>query len=139
MTAVSPSQRRYVSRVLFAACHIYQNLYTSNSKDLEFRGNSLDDLRRFPLEVIREAGHQLDCIQNNRLVSDVKPMKQIGGGVLEIRLWSEQGTFRVIYVSKLRNVVYVLHCFQKKSQATAQADINVAVSRYKSLLRELGL
>ena len=99
----------------------------------------MDDLRRFPLEVIREAGHQLDCIQNNRLVSDVKPMKQIGSGVLEIRLWSEQGTFRVIYVSKLRNVVYVLHCFQKKSQATAQADINVAVSRYKSLLRELGL
>ena len=89
--------------------------------------------------VMREAGYRLDCIQNNRMVSDVKPMKQIGSGVLEIRLWSEQGTFRVIYVSKLRNVVYVLHCFQKKSQATAQADINVAVSRYKSLLKELGL
>ena len=88
---------------------------------------------------MRDAGYRLDCIQNNRTVSDVKPMKQIGSGVLEIRLWSEQGTFRVIYVSKLRNVVYVLHCFQKKSQATAQADINVAVSRYKSLLKELGL
>lgn len=97
------------------------------------------DLRRFPSDVRRDAGYRLELIQNDRTVSDVKSMKQIGSGVLEIRLWSEQGTFRVIYVSKLRNVVYVLHCFQKKSQATAQADINVAVSRYKSLLRELGL
>ena len=114
-------------------------MYTPNFKSIEFRGSSLDDLRRFPSDVRRDAGYRLELIQNDRTVSDVKSMKQIGSGVLEIRLWSEQGTFRVIYVSKLRNVVYVLHCFQKKSQATAQADINVAVSRYKSLLKELGL
>jgi phage-related protein len=87
---------------------------------------------------MRDAGYLLERIQNDLSVSDVKSMKQIGSGVLEIRLWSAHGTFRVIYVSKLRHVVYVLHCFQKKSQATAQADVELTASRYKSLLRELG-
>ena len=59
-----------------------------------------------------------------------------GGAVVEDHMGD---TYRAVYTVKIAEKVYVLHCFQKKSQATAQADINEAVSRYKSLLKELGL
>ncbi|MBU2570513.1 MAG: type II toxin-antitoxin system RelE/ParE family toxin [Gammaproteobacteria bacterium] len=45
--------------------------------------------------------------------------------------------FRVLYVAKFANAVYVVHCFQKKAQKTNQADINLAAKRYRDLLKEL--
>ena len=49
----------------------------------------------------------------------------------------EAGTFRVIYVAKFENAVYVLHCFQKKSQKTSKKDIDLAAKRYKDLIKEI--
>ena len=66
-----------------------------------------------------------------------KPMPSIGAGVLELRLWDEAGTFRVVYVAKLPDAVYVLHCFQKKTQQTAKRDIELAGRRLKELLKEI--
>jgi phage-related protein len=48
-------------------------------------------------------------------------------------VWCEQGSFRVIYVARLADAVYVLHAFQKKTQATAKADIEIAARRYRDL------
>ena len=45
------------------------------------------------------------------------------------------GTFRVIYLAKLVDAVYVLHCFQKKAQETSRKDIKLARKRYKELMR----
>lgn len=45
------------------------------------------------------------------------------------------GTFRVIYVAKLEDAVYVLHVFQKKTQKTAKADLDLAKARFKALMR----
>lgn len=42
---------------------------------------------------------------------------------------------RVMYVAKLEDAVYVLHCFQKKTQRTSKADIALAQDRYKALIR----
>lgn len=60
----------------------------------------------------------------------------IGPGVREIRVRDEQGIFRVIYVAKFANAVYVLHCFQKKTQKTSSADQEIAIRRYKELEKE---
>ncbi len=65
-------------------------------------------------------------------------MKTIGPGVNEIRIRDKSGAFRIIYTAKFRNGIYVLHCFQKKSQATANLNIEAATRRYKELLQELG-
>ena len=46
-------------------------------KPVEFRGTSLDDLRTFPLAARREAGHQLDQIQNGQDADDWKPMNTL--------------------------------------------------------------
>ncbi len=50
---------------------------------------------------------------------DFKPMPSIGKGVEEIRMRDETGAFRVVYTARLAEAVYVLHAFQKKTQATA--------------------
>lgn len=57
---------------------------------------------------------------------------------MEIRIRDAAGAFRVIYVAKFANAVYVLHCFQKKTQKTGKPDLELAERRYRDLLRELG-
>ena len=69
-------------------------------KPIAFCGSSLDDLRSFPADVVREAGYQLDRVQRGMAPFDAKPMADIGSAVAELRLWDEAGTFRVIYVAK---------------------------------------
>lgn len=64
-------------------------------------------------------------------------MNSIGRGVREIRIRDADGAFRVIYVAKLADAIYVLHCFQKKTQKTSPEDIALASRRYKDLIREL--
>ena len=64
-------------------------------------------------------------------------MNEVGRGVREIRIQDAAGAFRVLYVAKFDNAVYVLHCFQKKTQKTSKADLNLAVQRLPGL-KELG-
>jgi phage-related protein len=108
------------------------------SKPVEFRGSALEDLRAFPEAARREAGYQLDQIQRGREPDDWKPMNAVGRGVREIRIRDAAGAFRVLYVAKFDDAVYVLHCFQKKTQKTSKADLNLAVQRYRDLIKELG-
>ena len=66
-------------------------------------------------------------------------MTTVGQGVKEIRIRDETGAFRVFYVAKFLDAIYVLHCFQKKTEQTSQTDINLAAKRYRDLVQELGL
>ena len=109
----------------------------TDPKPVEFRGSALDDLRGFPQAARREAGYQLDQIQRGREPDDWKPMNTVGRGVREIRIRDAAGAFRVLYVAKFDDAVYVLHCFQKKTQKTSKADLNLAAQRYRDLLKEL--
>ena len=105
-------------------------------KPISFRGNSLDDLRQFPLNARREAGYQIDRVQNGLEPSDWKPMNSVGQGVKEIRIRDADGAFRVIYLAKLADAVHVLHCFQKKTEATSQQDKDIASDRYRAIVRK---
>ncbi|MCM2307494.1 MAG: type II toxin-antitoxin system RelE/ParE family toxin [Sulfuritalea sp.] len=104
-------------------------------KPVEFRGNALDELRSFPEAARRAAGFQIDRLQRGYEPEDWKPMSSVGKGVREVRIRDEAGAFRVIYLTKLEDAVYVLHCFQKKTQKTATGDIELARNRYKELMR----
>ena len=69
-------------------------------------------------------------------------MPAVGSGVHEIRVRDESGAYRVFYVAKFGEAVYVLHVFEKRSQKTATADLELGKSRYADLLkwrREEGL
>jgi phage-related protein len=101
-------------------------------KPLNFVGSSLDDLRSFPDEARRAAGFELRAVQRGLEPSDWKPMQNIGKGVTEIRI-HVLGEWRVVYVAKFRDAVYVLHAFQKKSRKTSQLDIDMASRRYRQI------
>lgn len=101
-------------------------------KELEFVGSSLNDLKEFPLDARREVGYELDAVQRGLMPSDFKPMPTVGAGAYEVRI-NVKGAWRVIYVAKFEDKVYVLHAFQKKTQATRQEDIDLAARRYKQI------
>ena len=106
-------------------------------KSVVFRGSALDDLRGFPAPARREAGHQIDQVQRGRDPDDWRPLNTVGPGVREIRIRDAAGAFRVMYTAKFADAVYVLHCFQKKTQKTSKVDIELAAKRYRDLAREL--
>jgi phage-related protein len=101
-------------------------------KPLKFIASSLDDLRNFPDEARRAAGFELHAIQSGLEPSDWKPVQVVGSGVKEIRIHI-LGEWRIIYVAKYREAVYVLHAFQKKSKKTSRQEIDLARQRYKQI------
>ena len=101
-------------------------------KPLRFIGSSLDDIKNFPAEVRRDAGFELDAVQRGLMPTDFKPMLEVGAGVYEIRL-HVFGEWRVLYVAKKVDAVYVLHAFQKKTQKTRKEDIALAAKRYQQI------
>jgi phage-related protein len=105
-------------------------------KPIVFLGDSLKRLREFPDDARHDAGYQLDKVQRGQMPDDCKPMPSIGKGVEEIRIWDDSGTYRVIYTARLRDAVYVLHAFQKKTQATSKRDTDIARQRLAQVMKE---
>jgi phage-related protein len=101
-------------------------------KPLKFVGSSLDDLRDFPDEARRAAGFELYAIQSGLEPTDWKPMNSIGSGAKEIRIHI-RGEWRVIYVAKYADEIYVLHSFQKKTKKTSPRDVELARQRYRQI------
>ncbi len=101
-------------------------------KDLYFVGASLSELRDFPEDARREAGHQLHLIQLGETPDDWKPMASVARGVYEIRIRTSV-EHRVLYVSKYVEGIYVLHAFQKTTRQTRHSDISLARERFKML------
>jgi phage-related protein len=99
-------------------------------KALLFVGSSLEDLRNFPAEARRQAGFELYAVQRGLEPTDWKPMNVVGTGAREIRI-QVLGEWRVLYVAKFADAVYVLHTFQKKSRKTRREDIELARQRYQ--------
>lgn len=94
-------------------------------------------MRDFPEDARREAGIQLYQVQSGDDPDDWKPMEIVGPGVREIRIREQSGAFRLMYVARFAEAIYVLHCFQKKTQKTSQRDIELAQQQYKELVREI--
>ena len=103
-------------------------------RPVRFLGDSLKCLRDFPSGARHDAGYQLDRVQRGRQPDDFKPMPVIGSGVEEIRVSSSSGAYRVIYLARQAEAIYVLHAFQKKTQATPKRDLEIAKRRFRQLL-----
>jgi phage-related protein len=105
----------------------------SSGKSIQWLGDSRERLRRFPQAARREIGYQLSLVQAGRSASDWKPISTVGAGVVEIRVHAD-GEYRVFYVAKFEDAVYVLHVFAKKTRKTSQLDIGLGKRRYNELL-----
>lgn len=104
-------------------------------KAVHFVGSSRDDLRELPEDARETAGHQLFKVQQGKEPDDWKPMPAIGAGVNEIRVWDESGSYRVLYMAKFEEAIYVLHVFEKRSQKTPKGALQLAKCRYADLLK----
>jgi phage-related protein len=102
-------------------------------RPVRFLGDSLKCLRDFPEDARHDAGYQLDKVQRGDQPDDFKPMPAVGKGVEEIRVSEPSGAWRVIYVARRTEAVYVLHAFQKKTQATRKKDLEIARRRFREL------
>jgi len=98
-------------------------------------GSSREDLQAFPADARREAGYQLDHVQRGEEPENWKPMKSIGPAVREIRIQEDSGAFRVVYLATRPEGIYVLHCFQKKTQQTSRRDLRLAALRFRAIPR----
>jgi phage-related protein len=107
-------------------------------KPLHFMGTSHNDLKAFPDQARREAGFNLDFVQRGFDPENWKPMKTVGAGVNEIRIREASGAYRVIYLASRPEAIYVLHCFQKKSEKTSQRDIDLARARFNTIPKAPG-
>jgi phage-related protein len=103
-------------------------------KPVAWLGDSLERLREFAPEARREAGQQLQRVQTGREPKDWKPMPSVGLGVNEIRV-RIGGAFRVMYVAKFAEAIYVLHSFQKKSNKTSKSDVELGRKRFRELVQ----
>lgn len=101
-------------------------------KRLTFVGDSVERIRAFPVGARKEAGVQLHRVQLGLDPYDWKPMATIGAGVREISIRDDTGAFRILYVVRTEDAVYVLHAFQKTEQM-ARRDIELAAERLKKI------
>jgi phage-related protein len=108
----------------------------AEEKQILWIGSAYADLLACPVGVRREAGFQLGRVQAGLDPDDWKPFDEVGAGTKEIRLRDRDGAYRVMYVARFPEAVYVLHCFNKKSEKTAQQDTDIAQSRYRAVVRE---
>lgn len=110
----------------------------ARNKPIDWIGTSFKDLcdeEIFPTDARRVAGFQLRKVQRGDDPDDWKPFDEVGAGTKEVRIKQPDGAFRVMYVAKFEEAIYVLHCFKKKSQKTSQKDKNLSAQRYKDMMR----
>lgn len=105
------------------------------AKPVHWIGSSRKDLREFPEEVRSTVGVALYEAQIGRKPDDAKPLKGFGGaGVLEVVASEDGDAYRAVYTVRFAEVIYVLHCFQKKSKsgiATPKSEMDLVRSRLK--------
>ena len=106
----------------------------ANLKPITWLGTSREDVKSFPEKVRQIVGVELMAVQSGHTPSDWKPMSSIGQGVREIRVQYE-GQYRVIYIAKFGESIYVLHAFRKKTQRTSRQDLDLARNRLKQIKR----
>ena len=104
-------------------------------KPVEWLGDSRERVRAFPSEARREVGFELWEVQQGKQPSDWKPMPSVGLGVNEVRVRAGNA-YRLIYVARFSEAVYVLHAFEKKSRKTSKPDLELARKRFRTMVQE---
>ena len=101
-------------------------------------GDAKEVLSAFPLEIKSVLGYSLRRLQKGLLPDcDARRMESIGKGVWELKAADERTWYRVMYLTRIGDALYVLHAFEKSSRKTDRRDLEIAKSRLKLALQEL--
>lgn len=107
------------------------------AKPVEWVGDTRATVRAFPRAARIQVGRELFRVQLGEDPLDWKPMRAVGQGACEIRVRAGNH-YRLVYVAKFQEAIYVLHAFTKKSQATRLQDIRTARDRYRAMIEKRG-
>ena len=106
----------------------------AGEKPLDWVGSSKKDFLGFPEPVKDEMGNALGLAQFGGKHPSAKPWREQGSGIFEVVEGHDGDTYRAVYTVRFKEVVYVLHAFQKKSPKgirTAQVDVDLVERRLK--------
>ena len=108
---------------------------TKSSKDavIAWEGDSKEVISSFPDPAKANLGFDLRLLQQGQQPTNYRTMSSVGPGVFELRDQDAKAWYRVIYLSRVRDVIHVLHCFEKKSGETPLGEINLARDRLKTV------
>jgi len=106
----------------------------AEEKEIRWVGSAYQDLLEFSDDARRDAGFQLGKVQAGLEPDDWKAFDEVGAGTRELRIRDSDGIFRVMYVAKFTEAIYVLHSFQKKTQTTSKKDKAIAEARYRAVV-----
>jgi putative addiction module killer protein len=102
-------------------------------KPIYWIGASKENIAEFPQDAKRKAGFQLRAVQRGDFPTDFKPMSIVGKGVVEIRI-NVGEAYRIFYIARFTEAVYVLHAFNKTTQKTSKKDIAIGKQRYQEAI-----
>jgi phage-related protein len=98
--------------------------------EIHWEGDSREVITGFPDPVRADLGFSLWQLQQGEVpASPTRRMESVGSGVWELKEQDERKWYRVIYLSRINNVIYVLHCFEKQSRKTDRRDLETAKER----------
>ena len=101
--------------------------------DIEWLGDSYDVVYGYSKPVRKSIGSELRLLQSGARPIHARPLKTVGRGVWEIKVSEKEGQFRVVYLVRRRDRIYVLHAFQKKTRRTPKQEIELAKKRFKEI------
>lgn len=105
---------------------------------ISWEGDSLDVLRELPKPIREDFGVALGEMQEGRLAAlPVRPMPSIAAGVFELKDSDKSKWYRLIYLARLEDTIYVLHCFTKNTAKTEKRDLATAHQRWKQVQQRL--
>ena len=108
-------------------------------KPIRWMGSARRDLSEFPDDARQAAGYNLRLVQDGLMPEDWKPMDTVGPGTYEVRVKASQpypSEYRVFFVAKFEEAVYVLHAFEKKSRKTPRHHVELGRARYAEMIAE---
>ena len=95
-------------------------------KPVRWVGSSYDDLLALPDEVRREVGYALYVAQSGDKADHAKPLKGLGGGVLEVVEDYDGDAYRAVYTVQKKS---------KRGIATPKKDLELIEARLKAAKR----
>ena len=106
--------------------------------EVHWEGDSKEVLHGWPKDIRVDFGHAINEMQEGRSATlEVRPMPSVGKGVFELKTDDETTWYRLMYIARVDDVIYVLDCFEKDTRKTAQKDIARSQDRYKQVQKRL--
>jgi phage-related protein len=105
---------------------------------VSWEGDSWKVLKSWPKAIQWDFGNSLREMQYGRAAKlQVRPMQAIGSGVFEQKDADEKTWYRMVYLARIEDTVYVLDCFEKNTAKTERKDLHTATARLSNVRQRI--